>query len=307
MLHKSWIGIRVAAVVLLCSAASSGASAQLGGLRRAVERRVEQKAEDKAAIGMLVEPTFDATTIEITAERLNRFMPMMEQRRADAAARRQAADDRQSLLVAIRDSASQANERGNRREFERQASRYATCRSAYRDSLETASERRQQELQQRMQANPLAAQSDPQFKRMMALGAQIADAQQRGDTAAVTRLTGQMMGIFGSAALVDSAALDRSAVPKCGARPAKNADLVKADRYEARAAEMARESSSGRNPFVGSSVGMTDAQARMFWERVQSWLNGMRREAPVTVTFTRAEYELMVSRRGELRKAFSGY
>jgi len=51
---------------------------------------------------------------------------------------------------------------------------------------------------------------------------------------------------------------------------------------------------------------MTDLQARMMWERVQSWLNGMQKAAPITRTFTKAEYDLLVSRRSDLRKAFSG-
>jgi hypothetical protein len=56
----------------------------------------------------------------------------------------------------------------------------------------------------------------------------------------------------------------------------------------------------------GAEVGMTNLQAEMFWERIMSWLNGMRQDALLTRTFTKAEYDLLVARRRELRAAFSG-
>ena len=51
---------------------------------------------------------------------------------------------------------------------------------------------------------------------------------------------------------------------------------------------------------------MTSVQARMFWERIASWLAGMRQDVPITRTFTKSEYDLLTARRSALRRAFSG-
>ena len=108
---------------------------------------------------------------------------------------------------------------------------------------------------------------------------------------------------------IDSASVDKASVSKCGSRPVKPAGMIRAQQLNARADSIdvqARTMSGNGSGVKGSEVGMTDVQSRMFWERIQSWLSGMRKDAPITITFTSAEYDLLVSRRGVLRKAFSG-
>ena len=296
-------------VLVICAmmALSVPLHAQLGGLRRAAERRVGQKADDQSNVAMLVEPTFDNTTIEITAARLDTYQAAMEKRKAQAAQNRAAAEALQHRASATRDSAQELDKPAVRDAYERNASRYDECRRQVQHEQEAAMEQKTQALMAQMQANPTAAQRDPKIKEMMALMQEMGAAQARGDAAATQRTMARLQTLFGG--VTDSAGIDRSAVAKCGARPVKPASMLAAAAMNARAETLERDGralSGGGVGVRGAEVGMSDVQSRMFWERVQSWLAGMRKDAPITVTFTRSEYDLLVARRAALRKAFNG-
>lgn len=285
------------------------ADAQFGALGRAVQRkaeqRVEQSAEDRANVAMLTDPTFDATTVEITADRLERYLAALAARSREAGARRQSAEEFELRLTALGDSARAADERGKRTDFEKTVDRYSTCRRAVRDSAEQVARKNEAALEARIRANPSAMATDPTMKRLQAIGMQLGEAQQRGDAAAVERFSAELQAVYGGPG--DSASLDRLAARRCGMRPARNADLAKADAYRAREDSLRKEGGPSRRiPLLGAPMGLTDAQARMMDERVQSWLNGMRRDAPLTTRFTRAEYDQLVARRSDIRKARSG-
>ncbi|MDZ7630355.1 MAG: hypothetical protein U5K74_03060 [Gemmatimonadaceae bacterium] len=158
-----------------------------------------------------------------------------------------------------------------------------------------------------MQRDPIGSQNDPKFKEYMAAMEGMATAQESGDPAALERAQRRLMALMGGGS--DSASIDRAAVPKCGGRPPIPASIVRSQQFKAQAdsvEKVARELYSVQGGVDGSEVGMTRAQAVAFWERIMSWLNGMKQDAPITRTFTKEEYDLLVSRRGELRKAFSG-
>jgi hypothetical protein len=287
---------------------SHPAEAQLGALRRAAERRVEQKAEDRTAAANLIDPTFDATTVEITAERLDRYTAALERLKGQRAANRAKADEMQARRSALSDSANMFDNDSERNAYERATSRYSDCRSGVLRDAEAESERKAQATMARMQRDPVGAQSDPKVKEIMATMQAMSAASQRGDSVASRRAQERMMALMGVQA-TDSASLDRAAVGRCGARPAKPAGMVKVALYKARADSLeaqARALMSGAGGVKGAEVGMTDLQSRMFWERIMSWLNGMRQDAAITRTFSRPEYDLLVARRGALRRAFSG-
>ncbi len=298
--------ITVSAAVALIALATP-AEGQLGALRRAAERRVEQKAEDRVQVANLIEPTFDNTTLEITPERLDTYLAALKKVAAQRSANQQRYEAMQTRRSALVDSANAAGNERERQSYERADNTYRECRNSVRLAAEAAQERKGKELQARMQRDPVGSQNDPQVKQMMALVQESAAAQQSGDTAAVRRAQERMIRLFGVA--TDSVSLDRNATATCGARPAMPASMVRADALRARADSVEREaralmSTGGR--VKGADVGMTDVQANMLWERVASWLAGMRNDAPITRTFTKAEYELLVAKRAELRRAFSG-
>ncbi len=284
------------------------AQAQLGGImRRSVERRVGQKVDDQANIAMLSDPKFDQTTLELTAARLDTYTAAMEKRKETAKADRAKADALRERASALRDSADKVQRPKEEDAYQAATRRYDDCRDQVEQALEKASEASAQRLVTQMQTNPTAAQKDPKIKELMTIMQQLSAAQQKGDAAEVQRLTARYQGLFGQ--VTDSAAIDKAAVTKCGARPAKPASMVQAEAYRSRADAAQKEASSleGANSGVsGAMVGMTDVQSQMIWERIESWLSGMRKDAPITVTFTRAEYDELVARRSALRKAFNG-
>ncbi len=296
------------AFALFVALLAQPAQAQFGGLiKRATERRVEQKVDDQANVAMLIPPTFDGTTLEITTARLDVYQAAMEKRRAQAGQNRAAVEALQRRAIATRDSAHAADKPGERDTYERSTGRYSDCRNTVRSEMEKAAEEKSKAMMMQMQANPMAAQNDPKVKEMMALMQEMAAAQQRGDTATAQRAIARLQSTFGATS--DSAGIDKGAAPKCGARPSKPVSMARSEALNARADSIdsaSRAQSAGGNGVKGVDVGMTDVQARMFWERIQSWLSGMRKDAPITVTFTRPEYDLLVSRRAALRKAFSG-
>ncbi len=281
--------------------------AQLGALRRAAGKAVEQKVEDRSQVAMLIEPTFDATTIEITPERLDRYTAAMQALKAQRAARQQRYDQMQTQINALNDSARALDNERERNTFERNSITYSECRSSVQQAADATVERKQEEMVARMQRDPIGAQNDPKVKELMAVIQAMGTAQQSGDPAAIKRAQDNLMRVTG--AVTDSASLDRAAATKCGARPLKPVSMVRKEALEARSdstrvAANALLSSSGG--VKGDEVGMTNLQAKMFWERIMSWINGMRQDALLTRTFTKAEYDLLVARRRELRAAFSG-
>ena len=296
----------IMALALLSSTFTTPAEAQLGSLRRAAGRRVEQKAEDRVAAATLIPPTFTATTIEITAERLDRYTAAMETRKAAMAGNRQRYERMQTEISGLRESSQRAYNAKDLDAHQSASTRYADCRDDVVDAMEEDGERQTQAMQQRMMTDPVGAQRDPKVKQLMAVISAMGAAQQSGDTAAIRRASERMVTVMG--VTIDSAAIDRKAVPKCGARPAKPRSMIVTDSLSRRADSVstaANALSSNSGGVKGSEVGMTDVQARMMWERIQSWLNGVQDSAPITRTFTKAEYDLLLARRGALRKAFA--
>jgi len=293
-------------LALLSTALASPAHAQLGALRRAAERRVEQKAEDKVTAATLIPPTFDATTIELTAERLDRYAAAMETRKAAMAGNRQRYEALQAEASTLREAAQRAENIRERDGYDRASERYQDCRGDVVSAMESDSEQQMEALSQRIMTNPVAAQRDPKMKQISAAISAMGAAQQSGDTAAIRRATERMGALMGIA--IDSATIDRKAAPKCGARPVKPRSMVVRDSLSSRAQTVSAEANAlmrSNGGVKGSEVGMTDVQARMMWERIQSWLNGVQDSAPITRTFTKAEYDLLLARRGALRKAFA--
>lgn len=294
-------------MLLVLSFVAHPVQAQLGALRRAVERKVDQSAEDRMNAASLVAPTFDNTTVEITADRLDRYMAAMQTQKAQVARNRQRYEAMQADAAALREAAAKADNSRDRDTYERAASSYSECRSNAWQAVEAEQERKMQELGARIQRDPVGAQKDPKMKEIMAALQESARAQQSRDAAAMARTQERLVSLMGAA--TDSVAIDKLALPKCGARPAKPRSMIIRDSLSARATQLDREANAlnaTSGGVAGSEVGMTDLQSRMMWERVQSWLNGMQKDAPITRTFTKPEYDLLVSRRGDLRKAFSG-
>jgi hypothetical protein len=163
-----------------------------------------------------------------------------------------------------------------------------------------------QALTARMQANPVAMQNDPKVREIVAAMQALAQAQESGDTAAVARATRRVQSTMGGA--LDSATIDRRAASTCGVRPARPRSVITADSLSKAATDKSTEANAllrTTGGVTGAEVGLTDEQAFEIWERIMSWLNGVSDSAPITRTFTRAEYDLLLARRSVLKRAFA--
>ena len=293
----------------LLALAAVPAQAQLGGLmKRAVEKRVGQKVDDQANIAMLVDPVFDETTVELTSARLQAYAAAAEKKKATAAADRAKASTMRDHISALQDSARAVQRPKEEDAYEQSTRRYEACRDGVREALDEAAEARIAQTAAQMQANPIAAQNDPKMKEMMKLVQQIGAAQQKGDAAEVQRLTQRYQAMFNQ--VTDSAAIDKAAASKCGARPTKPQSMVRAAAYysQANAEQKEVDKLEGANGAVlGSAIGLTDEQAHMMWDRIMAFLSGAaRKEVPLTYTFTRKEYDNLIQNRSPLAKALRG-
>lgn len=296
--------------LVLSVLATAPLEAQLGGLiRRATERKAEEKAtekvEDRANVGMLSDPVFDGTTVELTDALLDRYVAAATKAR-DARAARQA--ESQALLdraIAIEDSGRALENPADRQRFYDAERRWSDCADEAREAEREAAEKRMEAMQARIMANPMAAQNDPTFKKMAQLMQRMSAAQGRGDQAEVERLQGElqrtMQGMVG-----DSASAAKAVTAKCGARVTQPAWMLRQEALKARGDSLRRVSSAMvTSAPTAAELGVTARQAAMVHERIASWLNGMRRDAPLTTRFTRAEYDRLVARRAALRRVVS--
>ncbi len=289
--------------------------AQFGALRRAVEQkageRVEQRADDRANVALLQPPTFDGTTVELTDAILDGYVAAYTRLGATRATRQAEADRLHALASAQEDSAraiESRNER-DRQRHERSADTWRTCADRVRDERDAAAEKAAEAFAARLQANPVAAQNDPTMRKATELMTRMAAAQSRGDGKEVERIQGELQKVLGSIGTADSASTATATRTRCGAEPATPAWVVQAtalhERSRAtRALANAKTASAGRPS--AADLGLTDVQAAMVEERIASWLGGMRASAPLTVRFTRAEYDRLVSRRDAIRRAKRG-
>jgi hypothetical protein len=284
--------------------------AQLGALRRAVEKkaadRVEQRVEDRSNEAMLQPPTFDATTVELTDAILDRWVAAHEAIRSQRASQQGGVDRLEAEAGARTDSALALERPDERRRFEQERDRYRQCETEVRHAADADAQRAQQALEARLKADPMRAMNDPQMQRLAEAMQAMAAAQARGDTAAARRHHDAFIRAAGG---LDEAGFRRTVTTRCGAAPSEprwmatqTALRLRADSSRAKAA---REMRVLARP-TGAALGVSDVAAAMVEERIMSFLAGMRPSAPITVRFTKAEHDRLVRRRGELSRARRG-
>jgi hypothetical protein len=299
--------IAVAASLLV---AAAPLHAQFGALRRAVEKkaadRVDQGVEDRTNAAMLQPPTFDATTVELTDAILDRWVAAHEAIRSQRASQQGGVDRFEAEAGARNDSATALERPDERRRYEQEHDRYRQCESEVRHAADADAQRAQAALEARMKADPMRATSDPQVKRLTEAMQAMAEAQARGDTAAARRSHDAVIRAAGG---LDEAGLRRATTTRCGAAPSEPRWMVAQTALRLRAdssrAKTARERSVLARP-TGTALGVSDVAAAMVEERIMSFLAGMRPSAPITVRFTKLEYDRLVKRRGELSRARRG-
>ena len=300
----------VARVAVGLLAAAAPLHAQFGALRRAVEKkagdRVEQSVEDRANVAMLQPPTFDATTVELTDALLDRWIAATEAIRSQRAAQQGGVDQLQAEVVARLDSAAALERPDERRRYDEARTRYTQCENGVRAAAEADAQRAQQALEARMKADPMRATSDPQVKRITEAMQAMAEAQARGDTAAARRHHDAFIRAAGG---LDEASFGRAITTKCGAAPTEPRWIATQTALRMRADSSRAKAARGMSVLArptGAALGVSEVAAAMVDERIMSFLAGMRPAAPITVRFTKLEYERLTARRGALTRARRG-
>lgn len=284
--------------------------AQFGALRRAVEKkageRVEQSVEDRANVAMLQPPTFDATTVELTDDILDRWVAAQEAIRSQRAAQQGGVDRLQAEEAARMDSAAALERPDERRRYDQERERYTQCENGVRNAADADAQRTQQALEARMKADPMRAMNDPQVKRITEAMQAMAEAQARGDTAAARRHHDAFIRAAGGQ---DEAGFRRTVATRCGAAPSEPRWIATQTALRMRADSSRAKAARGMSVLArptGAALGVSDVAAAMVDERIMSFLAGMRPAAPITVRFTKKEYDRLTSRRPELVRARRG-
>jgi len=261
---------------------------------------VRRRAQDAAtqAVRVDTQPTcpavaFDSVTVELTTARVDQLIKGLRARRDVLNGRRGAPS--WAALETRRDSATNAaadlvTRKGAEMDaYRERGDSIARCRD------EAFGEKRRARQQQSFQR----AASDPDFMRQTAeLSQRIMEAQQRGDTAAVTRLTKEANNLMMEPTREDTLAVDRH----CGRVPAPPASMRQLESLRALEDSLNAQlrSHEGEADSVASSAsGLSPRQWFVGQERAQILLARLAAEGSLC-GFSQTEVAALKARRAEL-------
>jgi hypothetical protein len=271
--------------------APASAHAQFGGLVRKAKAKVVS-SEASPANGPA--PRYDATTIELDADALQRVIAgLTAQQRvlagADGADGVDAIARKRQAISAQRDAIEKAHPDGQEK--------YNDLTRKYDDCTRPMYERLRKEHNAQMQAKAMS----PDFRAaMLAKAQEMGAAQARGDTAAVRKIQAEMMGPALQYAHDDTVAVQRA----CGTPPVKPAYLVQSDSLVDADSRLATQLNAVQERSQVAALqesGMTDRQFSMARERIEYYLErakGRQRQQG----FSAKELSALDARRADLER-----
>jgi len=260
------------------------AGAQLGGLMKKAQQKVTDEASKKAAdkagekaadAGLGAQPKFDEVLIELNETRLAAAIKGLGverdlRTRGDLAGKLKSAA---ALDSSARDAMDKTREARDRWDDSR--SRVTSCINKILDERAKAHEGI---VQQKMAQYVLDAQAQATTgkvnalpQKMMAVQTEMLQAVAKGDTLLAVRKEGELFKLLG----IDLAADSAAGRAKCGAIPAKPADVARADKLEqdaTAAATAARELEQKAGEEAAKVAGMTLPQFALARERLEMWV-----------------------------------
>lgn len=270
------------------------AGAQIPSVPRRVRETAARAARPDTQTVKCDSVAYDSVVVELTAARLDRAIKGMRASRDVLEGRR--GGPSWNAMVAQRDAAANAagdllNRKGSEMEAYRDRRREVEqCRS---DAFDRKRETRRNESMQR-------AMSDPDFmQRMALLSQQVAEAQQRGDTAAVNRLARESQAILEGLTRDDSLAVDR----QCGRLPPPPASVVQLDSLQALQDTLnvrMRRREAQADSAAAATSGMTPRQLAMAQERAEMFLAKSSSESAVICGYNQGELTALKARRADL-------
>jgi hypothetical protein len=287
---------RIVLVGLLAAVlAPPGAGAQIPGVPRRVRDAAARATATQTQRCSTV--VFDSVVVELTAARLDRAIKGMRASQDVLEGRR--GGPSWNAMVTQRDAAANAAaDLLNRKGPEMDA--YNGRRTSVEQCRDVAFDERRQA---RRDANIQRSMSDPDFmRRTSELSQRMADAQQRGDTAAVNRIANEVAALLEGLTREDSVAVDR----QCGRMPAAPASVAQLDSLRALQdtlnARMQRRERQADSAAVAAS-GMSERQMAMARERAEMFLAKTAGAGEhVLCGFSEAELTILKARRPDLEE-----
>ena len=260
------------------------ASAQLGGLMKKAQQKMADKAAEKAAdkagekaadAGLGAQPKFDEVLVELNETRLTAAIKGLARERdlrtnGDLAGRLKAAAALDSSARAARDKTREARDR-----WDDSRSRVTSCIDKVLEERSKGHEAivRQKAAQFALdaQAQAAAGKTTALPQKFAAIQTEMLQAYAKGDTIMAVRKQGELYKLFG----IDLAADSAAGRAKCGAIPAKPADVARADKLEedaTAASTAARELEQRAGDEAARAAGMTLPQFALARERLEMWV-----------------------------------
>jgi len=282
-----------AALLVACTA--TVAQAQLGGLlKKAVEKKVSTKVEDKVAPGEEAPPLAGEPVSAAALDQLLKGLAVEVSSGQEYAAAHERLLKKQDEWRAA-DQAARPDE-------EAQAKARSKTESCMYPLLRKLEEQHQDAIQERMSHLGSDAKSQEFVKQYAALSQQMAAAQRKQDTAATTRVIRDMNKLMGLDAAADSAVARKT----CGAPPAPTPAMVRAAALRKEAddlQEQARALEAGRAARAAAAAGMTVKEYATARERLYTW--NVQKADKQKLSVTPDEDKLFSARKGEIKKVES--
>ncbi|MBX6331574.1 MAG: hypothetical protein IRY91_06990 [Gemmatimonadaceae bacterium] len=282
------------AALAAVAVAPTSAHAQFGGLIRKAKAKV---VSSEASPANSAPPRFDATTIELDADALQRVIAgLTAQQRvlagADGADGVDAIARKRQAISAQREAIEKAHPHAQEQ--------YDDITRKYYDCTHPMYERLQQEHVAAMQTRAMSPDAQA---ALVAQGQRLAAAQARGDTAAVRKIQAEIMAPALQYAHEDTIAVERA----CGKPPVKPAYLVQSDSLFEADARLAAQLNAVQERSQAAALqasGLTDRQFAMARERIEYYLQRAKNRHPQQ-GFSAKELSALDARRAELERLMS--
>lgn len=267
------------------------AQAQLGGLMKKAKDKVAKEVGDKSGANAALDGeqvTFDATTVELTPERLDGMVEALRASRAKLSGR--------PALIARRDAAAarlDEHMEKHGQEIDRAVEQRAKVRSCHDDAFRKIEEASAEGMSARFMASPALQQ------KMQNISQRMAAAQQKGDANEIQKLQGELKALNAPTA-ADSAKVHKA----CGAIPPESGAEREATSLQNEVKRLDTEIRSleqGAAAEASKASGLSPLAYAVATDRIQMYLSRAKSNSPQR-GLTSSEIKALNARRSDLEK-----
>lgn len=268
------------------------AQAQLGGLMKKAKDKVAKEVGDKSGASATLDGedvTFDATTVELTPERLDGMVQALQASRAKLSERPALMARRDATAAKLAEHLEKHSREIDRAREER--SKVTSCRD---DAFRKVEEASAEGMSARFMASPALRQ------KMQDISQRLATAQQKGDASEIQKLQGELQALVAPSA-ADSAKVNKA----CGAIPPEAGAEREASSLQNERSRLDKEIRSmeqGAAAEASKASGLSPLAYAMATDRIQMYLSRAKSNSPQR-GLTSSEIKALNARRSDLEKA----